>query len=87
VRDLARELGVDGILESSIERTPTSVHMTVRLIYAPTDSDVWAESYDRDLDQAYSLPEELFQIVAKEVNAPKPTTPICAAATTGSRLT
>jgi len=75
VRDLARELGVDGILEGSIERTPTSVHMTVRLIYAPTDSHVWAESYDRDLDQAYSLPEELSQIVAKEVNAATSPTP------------
>jgi TolB-like protein/DNA-binding winged helix-turn-helix (wHTH) protein len=69
VRDLARELGVDGILEGSIERTPTSVHMTVQLIYAPTDSHVWAESYDRDLKQAYSLPEELSQTVAKEVKA------------------
>jgi TolB-like protein/DNA-binding winged helix-turn-helix (wHTH) protein len=75
VSDLARELGVDGILEGSIERTPNRVHMTVQLIYAPTDSHVWAESYDRDLDQAYSLPEELSRIVAKEVNAatsPKP---------------
>jgi tetratricopeptide (TPR) repeat protein len=41
--------------------------MTVQLIYAPTDSHVWAESYDRDLNQAYSLPEELSQTIAKEV--------------------
>jgi TolB-like protein/DNA-binding winged helix-turn-helix (wHTH) protein len=67
VRDIARELGVDGILEGSIERTPTSVHMTVQLIYAPTDTHVWAESYDRDLNHAYSLPEELSQTIAKEV--------------------
>ena len=74
--DIARELNVDGILEGSIERTPTGVHMTVQLIYAPSDTHVWAESYDRDLDQAYSLPEELSQIVAKEVKAatsPMPT--------------
>ena len=74
--DIARELNVDGILEGSIERTASRVHMTVQLIYAPTDSHVWAESYDRDLDQAYSLPEELSHIVAKEVKAatsPMPT--------------
>jgi TolB-like protein/DNA-binding winged helix-turn-helix (wHTH) protein/cytochrome c-type biogenesis protein CcmH/NrfG len=65
--DIARELNVDGILEGSIERTPTSVHMTVQLIYAPTDTHVWAESYDRDLNHAYSLPEELSQTIAKEV--------------------
>lgn len=50
--------------------------MTVQLIYAPTDSHVWAESYDRDLNQAYSLPEELSQTVAKEVKvatSPAPT--------------
>ena len=49
--------------------------MTVQLIYAPTDSHVWAESYDRDLDQAFSLPEELSQIVAKEVKAATSPTP------------
>jgi tetratricopeptide (TPR) repeat protein len=73
--DIARELNVDGILEGSIERTPTGVHMTVQLIYAPSDTHVWAESYDRDLDQAYSLPEELSQIVAKEVKAATSPTP------------
>jgi TolB-like protein/DNA-binding winged helix-turn-helix (wHTH) protein len=76
VRDIARELGVDGILEGSIERSANRVHMTVQLIYAPTDSHVWAESYDRDLNQAYSLPEELSQTVAKEVKvatSPAPT--------------
>jgi TolB-like protein/DNA-binding winged helix-turn-helix (wHTH) protein/Flp pilus assembly protein TadD len=74
--EIARELNVDGILEGSIERGPNSVHMTVQLIYAPTDSHVWAESYDRDLKQAYSLPEELSQTIAKEVKAatsPAPT--------------
>jgi TolB-like protein/DNA-binding winged helix-turn-helix (wHTH) protein len=75
VRDIARELNVDGILEGSIERTANRVHMTVQLIYAPTDSHVWAESYDRDLDQAYSLPEELSQVVAKEVKAATSPTP------------
>jgi TolB-like protein/DNA-binding winged helix-turn-helix (wHTH) protein len=67
VRDIARELGVDGILEGSIERTAARVHMTVQLIYAPTDSHVWAESYDRDLNQAFSLPQELSETIAKEV--------------------
>ncbi len=69
VRDIARELGVDGILEGSVSRTTNRVHMTVQLIYAPTDSHLWAESYDRDLNQAYSLPEELSQTVAQEVKA------------------
>jgi TolB-like protein/DNA-binding winged helix-turn-helix (wHTH) protein/Tfp pilus assembly protein PilF len=69
VRDIAHELGVDGVLEASVSRSSNRVHMTVQLIYAPTDTHVWAESYDRDLNQAYSLPEELSQTVAKEVRA------------------
>ncbi|MGA9076414.1 MAG: hypothetical protein WB368_20025 [Candidatus Sulfotelmatobacter sp.] len=47
----------------------TRVHMTVQLIYAPTDTHVWAESYDRDLNQSLSLPSELSQTIAKEVKA------------------
>jgi TolB-like protein/DNA-binding winged helix-turn-helix (wHTH) protein/Flp pilus assembly protein TadD len=67
--EIARELNVDGILEGSIERTPNGVHMTVQLIYAPTDTHMWAESYDCDLNQTYSLPEQLSETVAKEVKA------------------
>jgi len=67
VRDIARELGVDGILEGSVVRSGNRVHMNVQLIFAPTDTHVWAESYDRDFNQAFSLPEELSQTVAKEV--------------------
>jgi TolB-like protein/DNA-binding winged helix-turn-helix (wHTH) protein len=69
VRDIAHELGVDGILEGSVEHSANRVHMTVQLIYAATDSHIWAESYNRDETQALSLPEELSQIVAKEVKA------------------
>jgi TolB-like protein/DNA-binding winged helix-turn-helix (wHTH) protein len=67
VRDIARELGVDGILEGSVSRTASRVHMTVQLIYASTDTHVWAESYDRDLSEVILLPEELSQTIAKEV--------------------
>jgi TolB-like protein/DNA-binding winged helix-turn-helix (wHTH) protein len=67
VRDIARELGVDGILEGSVERSGNRVHMTVQLIYAPTDTHIWAESYDRDNNEAFSLPTELSQTIAKQI--------------------
>ncbi len=67
LRDIARELGVDGILEGSVERSGNRVHMTVQLIYGPTDTHVWAESYDRDPNEVFSLPSELSQTIAKEV--------------------
>jgi len=67
LRDIASELGVDGILEGSVARSAGRIHLNVQLIYAPTDTHVWAESYDRDSSQAYLLPEQLSQTVAREV--------------------
>jgi TolB-like protein/DNA-binding winged helix-turn-helix (wHTH) protein len=67
VRDIARELGVDSVLEGSLERLGNRVHMNVQLIRADNDSHVWAESYDRDFNDALALPSELSQTIAKEV--------------------
>ncbi len=73
--DIARELGVDGILEGAITRAANRVHMTVQLIYAPTDTHIWAETFDRDLDQAFAIPGELSQTVAGEVRTRTSATP------------
>jgi TolB-like protein/DNA-binding winged helix-turn-helix (wHTH) protein/Tfp pilus assembly protein PilF len=67
VREIARELGVDGVLEGSVERSGNRVHMTVQLIYAPNDTHIWAESYDRNSSEVFSLPSELSKTIAKEV--------------------
>jgi len=67
VRDIARELGVEGILEGSVSRSANRVHMNVQLIHAPSDTHIWAESYDRDLNEAMALPSDLSQTIAKEV--------------------
>jgi len=66
--EIARELGVDGILEGSIARDGDHVHMTIQLIHAPTDTHVWAESYDRDVRDAVALPGEAAETIAKRVN-------------------
>ena len=64
LHDIAQSLGVDGILEGSVNRSGNGVHINLQLIYAPTDTHVWAHSYDRDLNSAMSLPEELSQTIA-----------------------
>jgi TolB-like protein/DNA-binding winged helix-turn-helix (wHTH) protein len=63
---IAQALGVDGILEGSVNRDANHVHINLQLIYAPTDTHVWAQSYDRDLPNALSLPEELSETIARE---------------------
>jgi TolB-like protein/DNA-binding winged helix-turn-helix (wHTH) protein/Tfp pilus assembly protein PilF len=67
VRDIAKELGVDAILEGSVMRAGNRIHMTVQLIRAADDTHIWAESYDRDLNQALAIPSDLSTTVAREV--------------------
>src|SRR5579862_756509 len=67
LRDIAHELRVDGILEGSVTRLGNRVHLTVQLVQASNDTHLWAESYDRDLNEALALPTELSQTIAKEV--------------------
>jgi TolB-like protein/DNA-binding winged helix-turn-helix (wHTH) protein len=69
LREIARELGVDGILEGSVSRSANRVHMTTQLIHAASDTHVWAESFDRDLSDLGSLPNELAETIAKRVGA------------------
>jgi TolB-like protein/DNA-binding winged helix-turn-helix (wHTH) protein/Flp pilus assembly protein TadD len=73
VRDIARELGADGIVEGSVGRSGTRVHMTIQLIYAPSDTNMWAESYDRDGAESVSLPSEVAREIAARLK--KPATP------------
>jgi TolB-like protein/DNA-binding winged helix-turn-helix (wHTH) protein len=80
LRDIAQSLGVDGILEGSVNRSAGRVHINLQLIYAPTDTHVWAQSYDRELNSAMSLPDELSQTIAAEAKvqsaAARPQRPI-----------
>ena len=69
LRDIAQSLGVDGILEGSVARNRGRVHLNLQLIYGPTDTHMWADSYDRDFNEAYRLPEELSQTIVREAKA------------------
>jgi TolB-like protein/DNA-binding winged helix-turn-helix (wHTH) protein len=65
---IARELGVDAILEGSVSRSGDQVHMTIQLIQAASDTHVWAESYERKADDAVGLPGEAARAIAKKLN-------------------
>ena len=73
LREIAQALGVDGVVEGSVERSGNQVHMTLQLIRAETDSHVWAESYDREADDT-ALPDEAARAIAKRLNSAAPTT-------------
>ena len=65
--EIAQDLGVDGILEGSVQRSSERVRITVQLIHAPTDAHLWAESYERDTRDVISLEGEIAQAIAREI--------------------
>ena len=64
---IARELGVDKVVEGSIVREGNRVRITVQLIDAPTDQHIWAANYERDLRDILGLQGEVARSVAHEV--------------------
>lgn len=64
---IARELGVEGILEGSVQRSGKRVMVTAQLINAATDSNLWAETYERDLQDVLVLQSEVARTVAREI--------------------
>jgi adenylate cyclase len=69
MREIAAELGVDGIIEGSVQRAGDRVRVTAQLIDARSDSHLWAESYDRDMSDVLALQAELAHAIALEVKA------------------
>jgi TolB-like protein/Tfp pilus assembly protein PilF len=68
VPDIARELGVDLILEGSVARDGDRVRVTAQLIDADADQHLWARSYDRSVKDVLSLQAEVATSIAKEIN-------------------
>ena len=66
---IAKELGVAHILEGSVQRDGNKVRINVQLINAATDSHVWAENYDRTLDDIFAMQSEVAQEIAKQLAA------------------
>ena len=67
--EAARQLGVANILEGSVQKAGSDVHINVQLIRAATDEHLWAESYNRKLDDVFGVEAEVAQAVADALNA------------------
>jgi TolB-like protein/Tfp pilus assembly protein PilF len=64
---IARELGVEGVVEGSVLRVGDRVRITAQLIEAASDRHLWAENYDRDLRNILELQSSLAQAIAREI--------------------
>src|SRR5437762_736951 len=67
LREIARELEVNAIVEGTVLRAGRRVRITAQLIDAPKESHLWAESYERDLRNVLALQSELAQAIAQEI--------------------
>jgi len=65
--EIARELGVDAVVEGSVSRTNRRIRINAQLIQASTDRHLWAESHDRDIEDVLMLQSELARAISSEV--------------------
>jgi TolB-like protein/DNA-binding winged helix-turn-helix (wHTH) protein/Tfp pilus assembly protein PilF len=70
--EIARELGVDAIVEGKVLRSGDRVRITAQLIDARTDAHLWAESYERSLKDVLALQAEVAQRIAAEIGIKLP---------------
>ena len=69
LREVGKELGVANLLEGSVQKAGNAVHINVQLIKAATDAHVWAESYNRKLDDIFGVEGEVASAIAEQLNA------------------
>ena len=69
VRQIGNDLRVSHVLEGSVRRIGTRFHMNAQLIDTRTDTHVWVEQYDRDLNDLFAIQSEIAQKVAGRLRA------------------
>lgn len=64
---IARELGVDGIVAGTVMRDGEQVRISVQLIHGPTDRNLWADNYQREVRNSLTMQGEVASAIAREV--------------------
>jgi len=63
VQEVAREFGVEYVLEGSVRKAGDRIRVTVQLIDAETDRHIWAERYDRNLEDIFAIQDEMTRAI------------------------
>lgn len=69
LREIGKQLGVAHLLEGSVQKVGNTVRVNVQLIRVATDEHLWAESYNRQLDDIFSVESEVAGAIADQLNA------------------
>ena len=67
IRTIGQYLDVSHVLEGSVRRAGNRVRVTVQLIKASNDEHIWAENYDRGLDDIFAIQTEIAQKIAQKL--------------------
>ena len=67
LRDVGKQLGVANLLEGSVQKVANAVHVNVQLIRASNDEHLWAESYNRKLDDVFGVEGEVASAIADQL--------------------
>jgi TolB-like protein/lipopolysaccharide biosynthesis regulator YciM len=66
-QEIGRALNVAYVLEGSVRREAGRIHLNAQLIDTRTDAHVWAQEYDRDLNDVFTLQSEIAQKIADQL--------------------
>ncbi|MFN2542080.1 MAG: tetratricopeptide repeat protein [Chthoniobacterales bacterium] len=69
LREIAAALGVAHVVEGSVQRAGNRVRVSAQLIEARNDTHLWAEHYDRPLDDVFAIQSEIAKTVADQLQA------------------
>jgi TolB-like protein/Flp pilus assembly protein TadD len=69
LRQIAAALGVANVLEGTVRRAGNHVRVSTELVDARNDNTIWADSYDRDLTDIFTIQSEIAQTVASRLSA------------------
>ena len=69
MKQIGRDLGVANVLEGSVQISGDRVRINAQLIDTQTDAQIWAEQYDRKLEDIFALQSELAQTIAAQLKA------------------
>jgi tetratricopeptide (TPR) repeat protein len=67
LKEIAHELNVDAIIEGSVQRFDDKMHVSVRLIEAATEDNLWSNEYNRDVRDVLTLQNEVARAVTQAI--------------------
>jgi len=67
-REIGKELNADYLIQGSVRRSSDRVRITVQLIQARDQTDVWTESYDRELRDVLAVQDSVVRSIASEIH-------------------